>query len=68
MLALEEIQMRFSWPELSKCGKYSFLRVFEPMQLATGLKLFKVTTPALRNVWIRDRDDMPFRIVSEWTE
>jgi hypothetical protein len=67
MLALEEVRMRFSWPEMSKSSGED-LRIMEPMQLVTGLKLFEVTMPSLRNINIKDRDGMPFRIVTKGTQ
>lgn len=59
--------MRFSWPEMSKSVGEE-LRILEPMQLVTGLKLFEVTMPSLRNINIKDRDGMPFRIVTKGTQ
>lgn len=67
MLALEEVRMRFSWPQLSKSAGEE-LRILEPMQLVTGLKVFEVTMPSLRNINIKNRDDMPFRIVTKGTQ
>jgi hypothetical protein len=55
--------MRFSWPDMSKSA-HEELRVLEPMKLVTGLKLFEVTMPTLRNFNIKERDDMPFQIVT----
>jgi hypothetical protein len=67
MVALQEVRMRFSWPEMTKFAREE-LRVLEPLQLVTGLKLFEVTMPSLLNVDIKDRDDLPFRIVTKGTQ
>jgi hypothetical protein len=67
MLALEEVRMRFSWPEMSKSAD-NVLKILEPMQLVTGLKVFEVTMPSLRNVIVKNRDAIPFRIVSKGTQ
>ncbi len=67
MVALQEVRMRFSWPEMTKFAREE-LRVLEPLQLVTGLKLFEVTMPSLLNVNINDRDDLTFRILTKGTQ
>jgi hypothetical protein len=67
MLALDEVRMRFSWPEISKSAQEE-LRILEPLQLVTGLKTFEVTMPFLRNLNIKDRNNLPFRIITKRTQ
>jgi len=67
MVALQEVRMRFSWPEMTKFAREE-LRILEPLQLVTGLRLFEVTMPSLINVDIKDREDLPFQIVTKGTQ